>query len=452
MVDEIQALQDNGTWQITTLPPGKQALGCKWIYRIKYHSDGSIERFKARLVILGNHQVEGMDFNETFAPVAKMVTIRTVLAVAAVKDWELHQMDVHNAFLHGDLEEDVYMKLPPGFSMQYRGMVCKLRKSLYGLRQAPRCWFAKLSAALLEYGFQQSSSDHSLFILRRLQVQLVVLVYVDDLLIAGNDSLATQRFKDYLHTCFHMKDLGKLKYFLGVEVARSPIGIFLSKRKYALDIIRETGLLGSRPSSTPLEENHRLALAEGPMLSNPNQYRRLVGRLIYLCFTRPDLTYSVHVLSQFMQQPREKHWQAALRVVRYLKGQPGQGILLHRDNVLTLNGWCDSDWASCPLTRRSITGWFILLGNSPVSWKTKKQHTVSRSSAEAEYRSMAITTCELKWLKALLSDIGISHPQPIPLSCDSQAALHISKNPVFTKELNTLRSIATSSVMQSLRM
>jgi len=153
-----------------------------------------------------------------------------------------------------------------------------------------------------------------------------------------------------------------------------------------------------------------------------------------------------------MQQPREKHWQAALRVVRYLKGQPGQGILLHRDNVLTLNGWCDSDWASCPLTRRSITGWFILLGNSPVSWKTKKQHTVSRSSAEAEYRSMAITTCELKWLKALLSDIGISHPQPIPLSCDSQAALHISKNPVFTKELNTLRSIATSSVMQSLRM
>lgn len=193
-------------------------------------------------------------------------------------------------------------------------------------------------------------------------MQLVVLVYVDDLVIAGNDQAAVQAFKDYLHCCFHMKDLGRLKYFLGVEVARSPTGIYLCQRKYALDIVAEAGLLGAKPASTPLEENHRLALSKGPLLVDPSPYRRLVGRLIYLCFTRPELSYSVHILSQFMQQPREEHWQAALRVVRYLKGQPGQGILLRRDNDLRLYAWCDSDWASCPLTRRSLTGWFILLG------------------------------------------------------------------------------------------
>ncbi|XP_016178855.1 uncharacterized protein LOC107621340 [Arachis ipaensis] len=215
----------------------------------------------------------------------------------------------------------------------------------------------------------------------------------------------------------------------------------------------ETGMLGSRPVSTPIEENHRLALAEGPLLSDAAQYRCLVGRLIYLCFTRPELSYSVHILSQFMHQPHEEHWQAALRVVRYLKGRPEQGVLLRRENDFTLHAWCDSDWAGCPLTRRSLTGWVILLGNSPISWKTKKQHTVSRSSAEAEYRSMANTTCELKWLKELLLSLGISHTQPIPLSCDSQAALHIAKNPVFherTKHIEVDCHLVRDAIIQGL--
>jgi hypothetical protein len=165
MKDEIKALQNNETWTIEDLPPGKKALGCKWIYKIKHKSDGSIERFKARLVVLGNRQVEGIDYTETFAPVVKMVTIRTVLAVVAAKDWELHQMDVHNAFLHGELEEEVFMKPPPGFGIHIPSMVCKLKKSLYGLKQAPRCWFAKLSTALKQFGFAQSRSDYSLFVL-----------------------------------------------------------------------------------------------------------------------------------------------------------------------------------------------------------------------------------------------------------------------------------------------
>ena len=292
-------------------------------------------------------------------------------------------------------------------------LVCQAMPCIEDLR------FHTVSVKLLPVCFAQTG------------IHIVVLVYVDDLIVAGNDHVAIGQFKTYLHACFHMKDLGPLKYFLGVEVARFATGIFLCQRKYALDIISETGLLGAKPVFTPLEQNHHLALVDGQPFSHPEQYRRLVGRLIYLCFTRPELSYCVHTLSQFMQKPQQDHWHAALRVVRYLKGNPSQGIVLHKDSNLTLSGWCDSDWASCPLTRRSLTGWFVFLGDSPISWKTKKQHTVSRSSAEAEYRSMATTTSELKWVKSLLHYLRIPHSQSIKLYCDSQAAIHIAKNPVF---------------------
>ncbi|XP_021715956.1 uncharacterized protein LOC110683856 [Chenopodium quinoa] len=238
-------------------------------------------------------------------------------------------------------------------------MVCRLRKSLYGLCQEPRCWFSKLSTSLKRYGFLQSYSDYSHFTLQTGSIQLIVLVYDDDLIISGNDSSTIATFKSYLSDCFHMKDLGVLKYFLGIEVARSPEGIFLCQRKYTLDIIAEPGLLGARPASTPIEQNHTLAKFESSILSDPEMYRRLMGRLIYLSFTRPDLAYAVHILSQFMQQPRQDHWEAALRTVRYLKGCPGQGILFSSDCDLHITDWCDSDWVSCPLTRRSISGWLV---------------------------------------------------------------------------------------------
>lgn len=209
-----------------------------------------------------------------------------------------------------------------------------------------------------------------------------------------------------------MKELGFLKYFLGVEVARSHEGIFLCQRKYTLDILHDSGLLGSRPAATPMEPNHKLGRSSSAFLYDPEQYRRLVGRVIYFPFTRPDFSYAVHILSQFMHTSRVDHWEAALRVVRYLKGTPGQGILLSAHSDLLLSGWCDSDWASCPLTRHSLTGWVVFLGSSPVSSKTKKQHTVSRSSAEAEYRSMTALTAELKCLRGVLLDLGVvvSHP------------------------------------------
>jgi hypothetical protein len=190
-------------------------------------------------------------------------------------------------------------------------------------------------------------------------------------------------------------------------------------------------MLGAKPAAIPFEQNHQLALVEGEDLKDPTGYRSLIGRLIYLTITHPQLSCCVHILAQFMQTPKIEHWNAALRVVRYLKGNPGQGILLRTDCDLRLYGYCDADWAGCPLTRRSLTAYFVMLGSSPISWKTKKQTTVSRSSAEAEYRSMAAATCELKWLKGLLSSLGVEHVDLMHLYCDSQSALHIANNPVL---------------------
>ncbi|XP_074314529.1 uncharacterized protein LOC141649747 [Silene latifolia] len=431
MRKEIDALEKNNTWTLEPLPQGKKAIGSKWVYKIKYHADGSIERYKARLVIMGNRQIEGVDYNETFAPTVKLVTVRTLLAIAAAKGWVLHQMDVHNAFLHGDLQEEVYMRPPPGFHPSNNDKVCRLRKSLYGLRQAPRCWYAKLASALRNYGFKQCALDHSLFSITKDNIEVHVLVYVDDLVICGNNVPFITKFKDYLSQCFSMKDLGVLKYFLGLEIARNQSGIFISQRKYALDILQETGLLGSKPAPIPMEPNHKLATSTADPLQDPQPYRRIVGKLVYLTITRPELTYSVHTLAQFMNALTSDHWHAALTVVRYLKSCPAQGILLRSDSTLRLNAYCDASYAPCPISRRSLSAYIVFLGSSPISWKTKKQATVSLSSAESEYRAMAFTVCELKWLKSLLGALGIPQPEPIPLRCDNESALHIARNPVF---------------------
>ncbi|KAI5321949.1 hypothetical protein L3X38_031021 [Prunus dulcis] len=373
MDKEIQALEQNNTWSITPLPAGKHPIGCKWVYKVKYNSDGSVERYKARLVAKGYTQQEGLDYTETFSPTAKLVTFRCLLALAAVRNWRLHQLDVQNAFLHGDLDEEVYMLPPSGLRRQGEHLVCRLHKSLYGLKQASRNWFAKFTNALQDAGFVQSLADYSLFTRYHDNSFTIILIYVDDIVITGNDPKAIQSLKDFLHARFRIKDLGNLKYFLGIEVARSKKGIFISQRKYALDILDDAGLLGARPYSFPMEQTLRLNPTDGKPLQDPTRYRRLVGRLIYLTVTRPDLSFTVHVLSRFMHEPHQPHLDVALRVLRYLKGSPGQGILFPTANNLKLKAFCDSDWASCPTTRRSVTGYCTFLGDSLISWKTKKK-------------------------------------------------------------------------------
>ncbi|WJZ91571.1 hypothetical protein VitviT2T_010631 [Vitis vinifera] len=431
MAAELHALEQNHTWTLTPLPSGHRPIGCKWVYKIKYNSDGTVERYKARLVAKGFTQREGIDYKETFSPVAKLTTVRCLLAIAAVRHWSLHQMDVH-AFLHGDLLEEVYMQLPPGFCRQGETpMVCRFNKSLYGLKQASRSWFQKFSATIQQDGFYQSRADYSLFTKISGNSFTVVLIYVDDMIIAGNDENVIATLKESLHTKFRIKDLGQLRYFLGIEVARSTDGISISQRKYTLDILDEAGLLGAKPLLTPMEENNKLLPTVGDLLKNPSIYRRLVGQLIYLTITRPEISYSIHILSQFMQEPRKPHLHAVHHLLRYLKGALGQGLYFPAKGNLLLRGFCDADWARCSITRRSVTGYCIFLGEALISWKTKKQTTVSRSSAESEYQAMASITCELTWLKYLLDDLKVEHSQPAKLFCDSKAALHIAANPVY---------------------
>ncbi|KAM2468135.1 hypothetical protein PS1_009864 [Malus domestica] len=310
-------------------------------------------------------------------------------------------------------------------------MVCRLHKSLYGLKQASRSWFQRFSSTIQEVGFQQSHADYSLFTKVCGHSITVVLLYVDDMIIAGNNEEAISQLKQFLSGCFRIKDLGPLKYVLGVEVARSKAGISICQRKYTLDILEEAGLLGVKPAKVPMELDLVLTTTGGDALKDPTRYRRLVGKLIYLTITRPDITYAVNNLSQFMQEPTLHHLKAAHRLLQCLKEAPGQGLLFPTENQLNLIGYCDADWARCPITRRSVTGFCIFLGKSLVSWKSKKQVTVARSSAEAEYRSMAATTCELTWLRNLLNDLRVNHPEPARLFCDNQAALHIATNPVY---------------------
>ncbi|CAM8914183.1 unnamed protein product [Rhodiola kirilowii] len=325
------------------------------------------------------------------------------------------------------------MTLPPGYFKHEKaqGKVCKLLKSVYGIKQAPRQWYARFSDALISFGFLQSPNDHSLFTYNKEGVFLALLVYVDDVILTGTSSDLIQKVKAFIHDLFKIKDLGQLRYFLGFEVSRSDEGLFLNQRKYALELISEAGLLACKSSIIPMDTNHKLGLSTASVLADPMPYRRLVGQFIYLTNTRPDLAYPIHILSQFMNKPTDDHLKAAHKVLRYLKSALAQGLFYPSGKDLKLSAFCDADWGACPITRRSITGYAITLGDALISWKTKKQATVSRSSAEAEYMAMAHACCEVAWLVRVLADLQVFIQSPVPLHCDNHSAMHIAKNPVF---------------------
>ncbi|XP_014493112.1 uncharacterized protein LOC106755465 [Vigna radiata var. radiata] len=283
------------------------------------------------------------------------------------------------------------MEPPPGLEVHKEGQVCRLTKSLYGLKQASRQWFEKLSTFLASISYTQSKSDHSLFTKETPTGLTALLVYVDDIILAGNSMTEINRIKSLLHNRFQVKDLGKLKYFLGLEVARSKKGIHLSQRKYALDILEETGMLGCKPSLTPFLSDMNSLYKADNYLKDPTSYRKLIGKLLYLTNTTPDLF----------------------------------------DSPVHVKAFSDSDWATCPNTRRSTTGFCIFIGSSLMSWKSKKQNTASRSSTEAEYRALVATTCEIQWIQYLLDDLKVQEAGTPALYCDNKSARHIADNQSF---------------------
>uniref|UniRef100_A0A2N9HNI8 Uncharacterized protein n=1 Tax=Fagus sylvatica TaxID=28930 RepID=A0A2N9HNI8_FAGSY len=374
MKEELDALLKTGTWDLVDLPAGKSAIGCKWVYKIKTRSDGTVDRYKARLVAKGFTQEYGIDYEETFAPVARLSSVRTLIAVSASRHWPLFQMDVKNAFLNGELTEEVYMQLPPGFSQPpgFSPKVCRLRRALYGLKQAPRAWFAKFSSTI---------SQHVIFLALKSLPPLMVTISL--------------------------------------------------KPSTHLILSLELGITDSKIVDTPIEYNNRLNTHDGEPLPDATLYRQLVGSLVYLTVTRPDISYAIHIVSQFMAAPRSLHYTAVLRILRYLKGTLFHGLHFSSQPSLTLQAYSDADWAGDPTDRRSTTGYCFLLGDSLISWRSKKQSVVARSSTEAEYRALADTTTELLWLRWLLQDLGIDCSTAVPIHCDNRSAIQIAHNDVF---------------------
>jgi len=318
---------------------------------LPYLLKGSIERFKVRLVAKGYNQIEGLDYFDTYSPVAKLTTIRLVIALACIHHWFIHQLDVTNAFLHGELQEDVYMQLPLGIKASKPNQVCKLVKSLYGLKQANRKWYERLTTLLLAQGYKHANSDHSLFTKSSSDTFTIILVYVDDIILVGNSMSEFTTNKSILHAYFKIKDLGQLKYFFGLEVAHSQQGISLCHRKYCLDLLTDSGLTYSKPVSTPSDPSVKLHHDSSPPYEDTSSYRRLIGRLLYLNTTRPDITFITQQLSQFLTKPTQVHCTAAIRVLRYLKNSLGKGLFFPRDSALQLLGFSDADWAGCLDTR-----------------------------------------------------------------------------------------------------
>ncbi|XP_047256351.1 uncharacterized mitochondrial protein AtMg00810-like, partial [Capsicum annuum] len=335
-----------------------------------------------------------------------------------------------NAFLNGDLHAEVYMTPPPGIDHQ-PGEVCRLRKALYGLKQAPRAWFEKFSTVITSLGFVPSNHDSALFVRCTSAGRILLSLYVDDMIITGDDHSGIELLKYDLAHRFAMKDLGLLRYFLGIEVAQSKKGYLLSQTKYISDLFTRARLSDNRTVDTPLETNARYSPSDGVPLSDPSLYRTIVGSLVYLTVTRPDIAHAVYVVSQFVTAPTSVHWGAVLRILRYLRGTQFQNLLFPSTSSLELRAYSDADWDGDRNDRKSTTGFCVFLGDSLISWKSKKQDVVSRSSTEAEYRAMAVTTCEIIWLRWLLADMGVHISMPTPLHCDNKSAVQIAKNSVF---------------------
>ncbi|KAG7573078.1 Integrase catalytic core [Arabidopsis suecica] len=434
MEEEIDTCHETKTWSLEPPPDNANVLGCKWIFKTKIKADGTLDKLRARLVAKGYDQEEGVDFLETFSPVVRTATVRMILHVATVEKWDIKQLDVKNAFLHGDLHETVYMKQPPGFEdKEHPNYVCRLHKAIYGLKQAPRAWFDKFSSYLLNYGFVCSPRDPSLFVYLKNNSIMLLLLYVDDMVLTGNDKTLISDLLKSLGTEFRMKDMGPMAYFLGIQATFTPEGLFLNQEKYAKDLLENAGMLDCAPMPTPLPIQLNRVPYQDKEFEDPTYFRSLAGKLQYLTLTRPDMQFAVNYICQKMHKPSVSDFALLKRTLRYLKGTIDMGLTLSTNTDSVLRAYSDSDHAGCTSTRRSTGGFCTFLGLNLISWSAKRQDSVARSSTEAEYRALSDTAAELSWISSLLKDIGIQQDRPAELYCDNLSAVHLTANPVLHK-------------------
>lgn len=433
--EEYESLVQNQTWELVDRPKDRKVLRAKWVWKMKRGAHGQIVRYKARWVVKGFEQIEGIDYLETFASVVKPMSYKAIFAIVAALDWELEQMDVKTAFLYGLIDVEIYVEQPQGCATG-KGKVCRLRKALYGLKQAPRVWYNTLTTFLKTLGYDPLDSDMSVFTGHG----LIIAIYVDDLLIAGPDKARIQGLKTALSSHFKMTDLGPCSYYLGMEVTRDRLNrtLRLSQRGYLEKVLEQFGMQDSKPVATPMETSAKhMVRSDDHWTAKPedrSRYQSAVGFLMYAMLgTRPDLAYAVSVVSRFASNPNEHHWSAVKRILRYIKGTLELNLVFS-GKLGNLTGYSDADWAGDHDTRRSTSGYVFNVGSGAISWSSKRQPTVALSSCESEYVGQTNAIKEAIWLRRFLSQIKPDQFNTIAATvifCDNQGAIALTKNPVF---------------------
>lgn len=441
MNEEYQSLIDNRTWDLVDLPDGCRAINCKWVFKCKTDSNGNVARFKARVVAKGYSQREGIDYVQTFSPVVRYPSIRLLMSIAVKFGWSIEQMDVVTAFLHGDIEETIYMKQPEEYD-DGSGRVCRLRKALYGLKQASRQWNVKLNGVLEQAGYRRCKTDPCVYVRSNEKSIVVIAVYVDDMLIFSNNSTWKDELKNILKGHFNMKDLGKATSVLGMRIDynQSKGMISLDQQKYTELVLRRFNMFECDPVKIPSDPNQKLTKDMSPSCDSEVEqmklvpYQEAIGSIMYLAqCTRPDISFSVSNLSQFNKCPGMAHWKAVKRVLRYLKGTLNCKLKYDRNSKITkLCGYTDADWGSSFIDSKSCTGYVFICQGGAVTWATKKQPTVALSTGEAEYMSVSAATQEALWLAQLKTEILDDEMSPLEIHCDNKAAVDLTEKGTFS--------------------
>ncbi|KAK8935961.1 hypothetical protein KSP39_PZI012924 [Platanthera zijinensis] len=436
MNEEIEAINKNKTWKLVSKQPNKETIGLKWVYKLKQDEEGRITRHKARLVAKGYTQRPGEDYNETFAPVARMTTIRLILAIAAYFCFPVYQLDVKSAFLNGELTEEVYVTQPQGFEIKgEENKVYRLLKALYGLKQAPRAWNHNIDSYLQQEGFTRCAIEPTLYLKRNNEGSVIVSLYVDDLILTGSNSGEIAKFRERMKTKYEMTDLGSLKFFLGLQIKQLEGGIFISQELYTINLLKKFNMENCNPTVTPMSATEKLSPKEEEEEgADKEKYRSLIGSLMYLTNSRPDIENAVNIAARFISNPSKEHYDAAKRILRYLQGTKDYGILYKPCQDNTLHGFTDSDWAGDLGDRKSTGGFIFFTGSGPISWSSRKQRTVALSTTEAEYVALNNAACEAIWLLRLKNEIEGDRggrKEMAKLHCDNSSAIALSKNPIY---------------------
>ena len=434
MENEMNSLEHNDVWDLVELPKGHSAVGSKWVFKTKTDANGHVERYKARLVAQGFSQKFGTDYDETFCPVVRLESVRALIAMSVQQGMKLHQVDVSTAFLNGELEEEVYMSQPECFiSPGKEKLVCRLKKSIYGLKQSPRCWNTVLDKQLKTMGFIQTITDPCVY--RATGGEPVYIgVYVDDIIIAAKSNRKLAKLKTELAQKFDIKDMGKLHHFLGMKVTQKDDGsVWIGQPAYTERLLENFGLDQSKVVATPVDQNAKLVKASGDEMFDQQQYQSAVGSLLYLSVgTRPDITFAVNNVAKFSANPTTQHWTAVKRIMRYLRGTTGLGLVYTPQDNNNCVGFSDSDWGGDLDDRKSTSGYIFKIGGNTVTWRSKKQSTVALSTAEAEYIALASAAQEALWLKQLSTELTGKDPaEPTVIFEDNQSAIAMTRNPRF---------------------